>query len=103
MAATGQYLQQSLELTRDLLALARQDQWDAILEKQKQRVELLQSWEKHEKGLLDRAVEESMLEEMLNLNNEIVSLSSKARDAAKKEFQNMRKSRAATDVYKKFR
>ncbi len=101
MAEIGQYLQQSLEITRSLLELARKGEWDAVFEQQKKRLGFLESWEAHEKGTIPQDVEEAVLQEMLTLNDEIVELSSGARDSAQKELLGMRKSKVATSAYKK--
>lgn len=91
-------LNEALVLTRKMLELAREDEWEKVRELEQRQSAILKSCFQSE-APLDRSVSAEAVQEILDLHEKIFEVASHFGNHAKKELSMVRKGRDASRAY----
>lgn len=92
-------LQQGLEMTRRMLDLVKNGDWDAVVALGKERLALLEGWNR-ESNLSEAQTQIGILQEIQALDQEIEHFARQGRDQAASQLRQINQGRKADKAYR---
>ena len=91
----------ALELSTEIIRLAREEAWSDMEQLDRQRMQILESVFSHTEIRANPQKFEDIIQQLVELNDQAIDLCAKARGAVIKEGQSLKQGREAIAAYRK--